>query len=486
MRVGFELELKGAPVHVYPWKKTKYRKLTAKDKEEGYKNPQNRSMAPGLQNVGGNVSEVFVVMYDYYYCPIITLDAGAKFKKIMRGKYKDLSKLAEYEPKITAKMDSGFYKYKELKIPQRYMPVEQSGTMPCLEVMSSPIPFNSRTTKLALGMLEAMVKTIVLNMRKSKSVQFTTGEFVQRALTQKFKPMLGPDSVIVESDYEKETLGNLVIGGWKTKQSHAALGKIAPQISFALDLRRVHALLAHMLAESSWIAGVGDPDYEIKVRRHIIAHVLRAHGFHKMVMKESNTKYFLWPIIVQAQGLHMLLDIVTEHLWAAINGHLNETVNKQILPFLIKSPFKEIYSTVLTFPEQKRAQQLYKNLPAEKWFGDKIGPLDGKYLKKTTWKELYEVALTGKGRQDTLTDLDSWTVINCDEIQRKIHGPVIEIRHMSTFGSDFISTFLKRYMDQVAAINDAKKPYAFYKRKIDEMETEMPEPAYWRKKRRNK
>jgi len=477
MRVGFELELKGAPVHVYPWKKSRYKKLTVKDRETGYIKPQENYTTKGYSTVDGTTFvEKDIVMYDYYYCPIISIN---------KKKFPQKLQSDELEAIATAKMDTGFYTYGNLTISQ--MPGKSEGKMPCIEVMSAPVPIKGPDTNLRVDAITIIVDTLINDIANKNLTTANTAK--QKILSQHKKVLDQRNSlqdrlVTIETDMNKNTLGDIIIGGWKVRQPSSKLGKIAPQISFAIDLKRFHVLLAHFLAKYTWIKGFGDLHEEIEVRKSIINYVLKKYDIFSKYCTTHGANYIINKDIPRLLGVMMMLDVITEHLRAAANGYINESVNKQILPFLVKSDFKEIFDKVLTVNNKRWTneewQKMLRVYDTKVFLNSKIELGSASSMK---YGDIYCAALTGK-KQNALKELDSWTEINCDRIIRgngQKRGPVIEIRHMNVFNQANVKKTVKEYLSDVEKINTPNQQYKFYKSKNKYKDTSLDMiDLYWR------
>jgi hypothetical protein len=457
MKIGYEIEMVGAPLHLLE-KLNPVEKKNAAPKRWIKEREQNKRLKPraNFTVIKGRFLRNYRGFRNIRNINIAREDVWVKGSQDAYNTVLFDCKLKDKDFTIEGKVDHGSFDRKDISLdidPLRNFYDKESVQFPYIELASSPVEIknvNDYGYKICLKGMAGCIAAIIQEIASAtwsvgdfKNIKCTTLSNVGTRIEELRAGRTIPNCEFnIKEDWDGKPFDDLLLGMYVNKAYISDLGKI--QATFGLNLRRIHHLLAKLLGDSQLMKSGKTPD----VLKKLIKEVLKDAEASISEEGKRKTQLRYKPTISKLKGYEILAKLQIKCVIAKHNKLIKDSVNKNNFPFLLRSTMYDTWEECVKdeVKSEKTKSEFKKHLLD--YIGKEIGT--SKLKKKITWPkskggtktlnltwEEYVNGVTGdkvlgtnKKGLDILYNLGGMSKIKPEIVANKEKGPVVELRHM--------------------------------------------------------
>ena len=461
MKIGYEIEMIGAPVHLLEKLNPVEKKNTA-PKRWIKKRERNKRLKPtaNFTIIKGRFLRNYRGFRNIRNINIAREDVWVKGSKDAYNTVLFDCKLKDKDFTIEGKVDHGSFDRKKISLdidPLRnfYKGDKKSDMVkfPYIELASSPVEIKNVKDDGYKICLKGIAGCVAAIIQEIASATWSVGDFTNIKCTTlsnvgtRIEELRAGRTIPkcefnIKEDWDCKPFDDLLLGMYLNNAYISDMGKI--QATFSLNLRRIHHLLARLLGDITLMKRSDTA----KVLRKLIKQVLKDEESSISVKGKRETQLRYKPNISKLKGYEILAKLYIKCVIAKHNDEIKDSVNKNNFPFLLRSTMydtwrecvkDEVKSDKIKGEFKKRLREYIARQIGTSKLKDKITwpKSDGKIKTlNLTWEE-YVNGVTGdrvldsnKKGLDILYNLGGMSKIKPEIVTNKEKGPVVELRHM--------------------------------------------------------
>ena len=458
MKIGYEIEMVGAPLHLLEKVNPVEKKNTA-PKRWTEERKRNRKLKPtaDFTVIKGRFLRNYRGFRNIRNINIAREDVWVKGSKDAYNTILFECKLKDKDFTIEGKVDHGSFERKKISLdidPLRNFYPGEMIQFPYIELASSPVEIRHLTDNGYKLCIKGIAGCVAAIMQEITSATWSVGDFTNIKCTTlsnvgtrieelRAGRIIPKCEFNIKEDWDGKPFDDLLLGMYINDAHISDLGKI--QATFGLNLRRIHHLLAKLLGDSQLMKSGKTPD----VIKKLIKEVLKDAEASISEKGKRETQLRYKPTISKLKGYEILAKLQIKCVIAKHKNQIKDSVNKNNFPFLLRSTMYDTWAECVKdeIKSDKTKGEFKKRLLD--YIGTEIG--EPKLKNKITWPkskggsktlnltwEEYVNGVTGDkvlGKNnkylDILYNLGGMSKIKPEIVINKEKGPVVELRHMS-------------------------------------------------------